>query len=66
MLDLEQIKEHLKDENVANVARCVGCSRGYLNNLLTGNKDNPSLQLMVKLSDYFQDKGEKLRDKQGA
>lgn len=53
MLDLEQIKKRLADENLSEVAGSINCTRAYVSHIATGRKKNPSYKMVKRLSDYL-------------
>jgi len=53
MLSLEEIRERLKDRNMAEVARKTGISHITVWKLRSGAQDNFSYATIKALSDYF-------------
>lgn len=52
MLSIEQIREKLKDRNLAEVSRRLGITRVYLSAIKNG-RVTPSYKTVEKLSDYL-------------
>lgn len=54
MLTIEEIKKRLQDRNLKEVSRRTGIGYAYLHALATGRRENPTYQVMVKISDYLE------------
>lgn len=53
MLSIEQIREKLKDRNLAEVSRRLGVTRVYLSAIRNGHV-TPSYKMVAALSDYLE------------
>jgi transcriptional regulator with XRE-family HTH domain len=58
MLTIEQIRELMHDRSVPIVAELAGVHYNTLLNIKNGANKNPSYEVIKKLSEYFQQKGE--------
>lgn len=54
MLTLEEIREKLNDRNLAKVSRATGVGYNNLHGIANGTKNNPSYNVIKKLSDYLE------------
>lgn len=54
MLDLDQIKERLKTVNKTQMARDIKVTSVYLQFIQSGERSNPSYDMMKKISDYLE------------
>lgn len=54
MLDIEEIREKMKDRNITKVAAKIGVSRPHLSTILNDKNTNPTYNIMKKLSEYLQ------------
>ena len=55
MLDIEEIKRRLVDRKMGKVAEATGITRQTLYNFLSGRTENPSHELVLKLSNYLEE-----------
>jgi hypothetical protein len=53
VLDLVQLKLHLSDKNLREVARRCGVNYFTLHSMATGRTPNPHLENMRRVSDYL-------------
>jgi hypothetical protein len=53
LLNLDQIRNGLKDKRLYQVSKIVGLSYPTLRNLISDPKANPSYSTLVVLSDYI-------------
>jgi len=57
MLDLDQIREKLRDRNLSEVGRRLNITRSYLSFICKKNSTaNPSYEMIKKISDYLEDR----------
>lgn len=54
MLTLEEIREKLKDRNLAYVAEILGRSRQQVWQVASGKNANPTYSFVKQLSDYLE------------
>lgn len=57
-MTLEQIRKALYDRNLSRVADATEYSRAYLSAIRSGRAENPSYQVIKKLSDYLEQKND--------
>ena len=57
MLNVEQVKEKLKDRNITVIAQETGVSRQTIYNMVNG-VSTPSLETLTALSSYFEEEVE--------
>lgn len=58
MLTLENIRKALQDRNLQKVAEATGYTRSYLAAIRRGSAENPSYQVVKRLSDYLEQKND--------
>jgi hypothetical protein len=56
MLSLEEVKNRLQDRNILIVSQNTGLHYNTVRAIKTGANDNPTYQVMTKLSDYLENK----------
>ena len=59
MMTLEEIKASLQDRVSEKVSTATGIHRNTVNAIRSGKNDNPTYQIMVRLSEYLESKGAK-------
>lgn len=57
MLELEEIRQRLRQESIAEVAEATGLHYNTPRFIRDGRLDNPTLKTMKALSAYFERKG---------
>jgi transcriptional regulator with XRE-family HTH domain len=54
MMTLDEIKKHLSDRNLSEVARRIGMKRQQLWMIATGQNKNPSARTIERISSYLE------------
>lgn len=54
VLDLEQIREKLRDRNLKEVSRQTGVGYNNLHGVATGSRNNPTYNVIKTISDYLE------------
>jgi DNA-binding XRE family transcriptional regulator len=53
IMTLDEIINKLHDKNLKKVAQCANVSYRTLRSIYKGEQKNPSIDTMIKLTDYF-------------
>ena len=54
VLNLDEIRERLKDRNLKEVSRQTGLGYNNLHGIATGSRNNPSYNVLRAISDYLE------------
>lgn len=50
IMHIDELRDQLKDRNLAEVARAVPCTRAYLSMIVKSERSNPSYEMLSRLS----------------
>lgn len=64
VLDLQEIKERMRDRKISSVAEAIGVHKVTLYRVLSGEQ-SPSYETLHALSDYLLERGRFSREKDG-